>query len=115
MLPFYKKACLFAVHLSVLWLVQAKTSKVKDDAEVEEELEREPSEEEAKQKAVAAVQHMRESHGPAAQLPSRPILGVNEDLSGAALVRRVSCIHTVCCSMHYDKIKHAYACQSSLL
>ena len=68
---------------------QDKTNKVKD-VDVEEEVEQKPSEEEARQAAVQAVQHLTESHGPAAQLPSRPILGVDNDLSGAALVRKVN-------------------------
>lgn len=62
---------------------------MKDDAALEEEVEQQPTDEQATQTAVAGLQHMTESHGPAAQLPSRPILGVSEDLSGASLVRKV--------------------------
>ncbi|KAL0045851.1 hypothetical protein WJX82_006724 [Trebouxia sp. C0006] len=64
-----------------------KTNKVKNE-EVEEEVEQQGSPEEAQQAAVQAVQQMTVSHGPAADLPSRPILGVDQDLSGAALVRK---------------------------
>ena len=68
---------------------QDKTNKVKDDdLLLEEEVEEQPSAEQAQQKAVEGMHHLTESHGPAADLPSRPILGVHEDLSGAALVRR---------------------------
>lgn len=70
------------------WL-QDKTNKVKDE-ELEEEVEQQASPEEAQQAAVQAVQKLTESHGPAADLPSRPILGVDQDLSGAALVRKVT-------------------------
>ena len=69
------------------WL-QDKTNKVKNE-EVEEEVEQQGSPEEAQQAAEQAVQQMTVSHGPAADLPSRPILGVDQDLSGAALVRKV--------------------------
>ncbi len=61
------------------------------DEELEEEVEQQASPEEAQQAAVQAVQKMTVSHGPAADLPSRPILGVDQDLSGAALVRKVTC------------------------
>jgi len=57
---------------------------------VEEEVEQQGSPEEAQQAAEQAVQQMTVSHGPAADLPSRPILGVDQDLSGAALVRKVT-------------------------
>lgn len=59
-----------------------------DDLILEEEVEQQPSAEQARQKAVQGMHHLTESHGPAADLPSRPILGIQEDLSGAALVRR---------------------------
>ena len=59
------------------------------DEELEEEVEQQTSPEEAQQAAVQAVQEMTVPHGPAADLPSRPILGVDQDLSGAALVRKV--------------------------
>lgn len=59
------------------------------DEELEEEVEQQASPEDAQQAAVQAVQKMTESQGPAAVLPSRPILGVDKDLSGAALVRKV--------------------------
>ena len=59
------------------------------DEELEEEVEQQVSPEEAQQAAVQAVQELTVSHGPAADLPSRPILGVDQDLSGAALVRKV--------------------------
>ena len=58
------------------------------DTDLEEKVEQQPSAKVAQQKAVEGMQHLSESHGPAADLPSRPILGVHEDLSGAALVRR---------------------------
>ena len=71
------------------WSPQAKTNKVKDDdLLLEQEVEQQPSAEQAQQKAVEGMHHLTESHGPAADLPSRPILGVHEDLSGAALVRK---------------------------
>ena len=71
------------------WSPQAKTNKVKDDdLLLEHEVEQQPSAEQAQQKAVEGMHHLTESHGPAADLPSRPILGVHEDLSGAALVRK---------------------------
>lgn len=59
------------------------------DEEIEEEIEQQPSEEGAQRTAVEAVQQLTVSHGPAADLASRPILGIDEDLSGAALVRKV--------------------------
>ena len=59
-----------------------------DDLVLEEEVEQQPSAEQAQQKAVQGMHRLTESRGPAADLPSRPILGVQEDLSGAALVRR---------------------------
>ena len=72
--------------LALCFLVsQDKSNKVKD-VEPEDEVEQQPNEEEAQQAAVQAVQRLTESHGP----PSKPILGVGDDLSGAALVRKVS-------------------------
>lgn len=77
--------------------VQEKTPKSKDedlpapkgrDNDLEEEVEKQSSPQQAQQTAVGGVQHLIESHGPAADLPSRPVLGIAEDLSGAALVRR---------------------------
>ena len=59
------------------------------DEEIEEEVEQQASPEEAQEAAVQAMQKMNVSSGPAAGLPSRPILGVEQDLSGAALVRKV--------------------------
>lgn len=59
-----------------------------DDDLLEEEVEQQPSAEQAQRKAEEGMHRLAESHGPAAGLPSRPILGVQEDLSGAALVRR---------------------------
>lgn len=63
--------------------------KVKDDNDLlEEEVEQQPSAQQAQRKAEDGMHRLAESHGPAASLPSRPILGVQEDLSGATLVRR---------------------------
>lgn len=64
------------------------------DEEIEEEVEQQASPEEAQEAAVQAMQKMNVSSGPAADLPSRPILGVEQDLSGAALVRKVSAYNT---------------------
>ena len=76
--------------LALCFLVsQDKSNKVKD-VEPEDEVEQQPNEEEAQQAAVQAVQRLTESHGPAAELPSKPILGVGDDLSGAAFVTKVS-------------------------
>ena len=75
--------------LTLCLVTQDKTNKVKDDdLLLEEEVEQQPSPEQAQQKAVEGMHHLTESHGPAAELPRRPILGVHDDLSGAALVRR---------------------------
>lgn len=85
-----------AVSQPRICTLQEKTPRSKDkdpdpkgkDQDLEEEVERQPNTDQARQKAVEGVHRLSESHGPAAHLPGRPILGVAEDLSGAALVRR---------------------------
>lgn len=85
MLPFGMSCQLSKCEVHAL---QDKTNKVKDE-DIEEEVEQKPSDEEAQQAAVEAVQQLTVSQGPAAELPSKPIMGVDQDLSGAALVRKV--------------------------
>ena len=67
----------------------------------------------AQQEAVPAQysQQAPELHGLAGELPQRPILGVSEDLSGGALVRKVCRIPVSCVNKAYMQFGFCKFCQ----